>query len=52
MLVCAKLFQLCPTLCDAMDCRLQVPLSMGFSKQEDWSGLSCPSLGDLPDPEI
>ena len=25
-------------------------LSMGFSKQEYWSGLPCPSLGDLPDP--
>ena len=28
----------------------QVPLSMGFSRQEYWSGLSCPSPGDLPDP--
>ena len=26
----------------------QAPLSMGFSKQEYWSGLSCPPLGDLP----
>ena len=25
----------------------QAPLSMGFSKQEDWSGLPCPSPGDL-----
>ena len=30
----------------------QVPLSMGFSRQEYWSGLSCPSPGDLPDPWI
>ena len=30
----------------------QVPLSMGFSKQEYWSGLSCPPPGDLPDPGI
>ena len=29
---------------------LQVPLSMGFSRQEYWSGLPCPSPGDLPDP--
>ena len=29
-----------------------VPLSMGFSRQEDWSGLSCPPPGDLPDPGI
>ena len=28
----------------------QVPLSMGFSGQEYWSGLPCPSPGDLPDP--
>jgi len=25
---------------------------MGFSRQEYWSGLPCPLLGDLPDPEI
>ena len=30
----------------------QVPLSMGFSRQEYWSGLPCPSPGDLPDPGI
>ena len=30
----------------------QAPLFMGFSKQEYWSGLSCPPLGDLPDPGI
>ena len=28
----------------------QIPLSMGFSRQEYWSGLPCPPLGDLPDP--
>ena len=28
---------------------LQAPLSMGFSKQEYWSGLSCPSAGDFSD---
>ena len=27
----------------------QAHLSMGFSRQEYWSGLSCPSPGDLPD---
>ena len=26
----------------------QAPLSMGFSKQECWSGLPFPSPGDLP----
>ena len=30
----------------------QVPLSMGFSRQEYWSGLPCPSPGDLPNPGI
>ena len=35
-------------LCDTMDC---IP-SMGFSRQEYWSGLSFPSPGDLPNPGI
>ena len=30
----------------------QAPLSMGFSRQEYWSGLSFPSPEDLPDPGI
>ena len=30
----------------------QAPLSMGFSRQEHWSGLPLPSPGDLPDPGI
>ena len=30
----------------------QVPLSMGFSRQEYWSGLPCPPPGDLPNPGI
>ena len=28
----------------------QAPLSMGFFRQEYWSGLPCPSPGDLPTP--
>ena len=28
----------------------QAPLSMGFSRQEYWSGLLCPPPGDLPNP--
>ena len=31
---------------------LQAPLSKGFSRQEHWSGLPFPSLGDIPDPGI
>ena len=30
----------------------QAPLSMGFFRQEYWSGLPVPSPGDLPDPGI
>ena len=28
----------------------QAPLSMAFSRQEDWGGSPCPPPGDLPDP--
>ena len=31
---------------------LQAPPSMGFPRQEYWSGLLFPSLGDLPEPGI
>ena len=48
----AKSLQSCPTLCNPMDCSLPAPLSMGFSRQEYWSGLPCPPPGDLPDPGI
>ena len=45
--------QSCPTLCDPMDCIAhQALLSMGFSRQENWSGLPCPPTGDPPDPGI
>ena len=30
----------------------QAPLSMGFSRQQYWSGLPCPPPGELPDPGI
>ena len=30
----------------------QAPLSVGFSRQEYWSGLPCPPTGDLPNPGI
>ena len=44
--------QSCLTLCDPMDCTGQAPLSMGFSRQEHWSGLPYPPPGYLPDPGI
>ena len=46
----SEVAQSCPTLCDPMDC--SPPPSMGFSRQEYWSGLPFPSPGDLPDPGI
>ena len=30
----------------------QVSLSIGFSRQEYWSGFPCPPAGDIPDPGI
>ena len=39
----AKLLPLCPTLCDPIYWSRQAPLSMGFSRQEYWSGLPFPS---------
>ena len=30
----------------------QAPLSMGFSRQEYWNGLPCPSPGNVPNPGI
>ena len=33
----------CPTLSDPMGCSLQAPPSMGFSRQEYWSGVPLPS---------
>ena len=48
--VSAKSLQSCLTLCDPMDC--SPPGSMGFSRQEYWSGLPCPPPGDLPHPGI
>ena len=49
LLLCVKVksesevTQSCPTLSDPMDCSLQAPPSMGFSRQEYWSGLPLPS---------
>ena len=45
----SEVVQSCLTLCDPVDCSHQAPLSMGFSRQENWSGLPFPSPGDLPD---
>ena len=39
----AKSLQSCPTLCDPIDSTQQAPPSLGFSRQEHWSGLPFPS---------
>ena len=40
-----------PTLCNPMDWGPLGSLSMGFFRQEYWSGYTFPSLGDLFKPE-
>ena len=42
----------CLTLCDPADHSHQASPSMGFYRQEYWSGLPFPSPGDLSDPGI
>ena len=44
--------QSCLTLATPWTVTCQVPLSMGFSRQEHWSGLPFSSPGDLPEPRI
>ena len=41
--IAAKSLQSCLTLCDPTDDSHQAPLSLGFSRQEQWSGLPFPS---------
>ena len=52
MCIHAQSLQLCPTVCDPMDCIRQASPSVGFCRQEYWSGLPCPAPGDLPNPGI
>ena len=40
----------CLTLAAPWRVACRAPLSMGFSRQEYWSGWPFPSPGDLPDP--
>ena len=46
MLSCAQLFA------NPWTIALQVPLCMGFSRQEQWGGFPFPPSGDLPNPGI
>ena len=44
--------QSCPSLATPWTGACQAPLSMGFFRQEYWSGLPFPSPGDISDPGI
>ena len=48
----SEVAQSCATLCDPWTAAHQAPPSMGFSRQEYWSGLPFLSPGDLPEPGI
>ena len=50
--VCARSFQCIPLFVIPWTVACQALLSMGFSRQEYWSGLPCPPPGDLANPEI
>ena len=61
ILCCRLLPSLCELSCSLMSDSLQphglyiarqAPLSLGFSRQEYWSGFPCPSPGDLAHPGI
>ena len=51
-LLSAHLHPSCLTPSDPVDCSRQAPLSMGFSRQEDWSELPCLPPGDVPNTGI
>ena len=50
--MCAKLFSYVRLFVTLWTVACQAPLSMGFSRQEYWSGFPCPHSEDLPDPGI
>ena len=49
---CWLVAQLCLTLCNPWTAAYQLPLPMGFSRKEYWSGLPFPSPGHLSNPGI
>ena len=49
---CFSVTKSCLILCNLMDRRHQTPLSMGFPRQEYWSGLPFPSPGVLANSRI
>ena len=50
LMLCAQLLSCVSLFVTSWTIACQVPLSMGFSRQEYWSGLSFPTPGDLPKP--
>ena len=48
----SEVAQSCLTFATPWTAAYQAPLSVGFSRQEYWSGLPFPSPGELPDPGI
>ena len=48
----ASVAQSCPTLVTPWTVAPQAPPSVGFPRQEYWSGVPFPSPGDLPNPGI
>ena len=50
VLVHILLYSSSTSVCSVLSGYFLMPLSMGFSRQGSWSGLSCPPPGDLPDP--
>ena len=51
-IIACSVTQLCLLCVTLWTVAHQAPLSMGFSRQEYWIGLSCPPLGDPPNPGI
>ena len=49
---CCLIAKFDPTLCDPMDCSLPGSSVHGISQARNWSGLTFPSLGSLPNPGI
>ena len=52
MCVCAQMLSHVQLFVTPWTVALQAPLSMEFSRQEDWSGLPFPPPGDLSNPGI
>ena len=50
--LCAKSFKLCPFCVTLWTIACHTLLSMGLSRQGEWSGLPCPPPANLPNPEV